>query len=57
MAKPIFYKIYKNMMKLYSTMTKSLAIDPTNINALNGKAIYFTKLQKYDELYSTMTKP
>ena len=30
-------------------MTKSLAIDPTNVNALNGKAIILQNLQKYDE--------
>ena len=37
------------MMKLYNTMTKYLHIDPSNVNALNSKAIALKNLKRYDE--------
>ena len=37
------------MMKLIQYYDKVLAIDPSNVNALNNKAIVLKNLQKYDE--------
>ena len=37
------------MMNHYNTMTKSLNIDPSNVNALNGKAIALKNLKRYNE--------
>ena len=44
------------MMKHYRTYDKILDIDPSNIDALNNKAIVLKDLQKYDEALRTMTK-
>ena len=37
------------MMRLYRYYDKALAIDPTYVNALNGKANVLQNLQRYDE--------
>ena len=37
------------MMNHYNTMTKYLNIDPSNVNALNNKAIALKNLKRYDE--------
>ena len=36
-------------MKLLEYYDKVLTIDPSNVNALNNKAIALKNLQKYDE--------
>ena len=39
-------KKYEEELEYYE---KALAIDPVNVNALNGKAFALQKLQRYDE--------
>ena len=37
------------MMKPYNLYNKSLAIDPSNLDILNNKAIALKNLKRYDE--------
>ena len=44
--------LYKNLQRYDEVLQyydKSLAIDPSNVNALNNKAIALKNLQRYDE--------
>ena len=54
-TKPMFYRLCKNMMKLYRYYDKVLSINPSYVDALNGKASGLEDLKIYDEASATTT--
>ena len=44
------------MMKLYRYYDKLLATEPSNVNALNGKANALKNLKRYDEILGSLNK-